>query len=127
MSTLAVPANVAPFVSDQPRGLREDGDLAEDVLEPVDHLHGRRRSVHGRRECLHGDVDELAQAVGGILVERSFRADVEAAQDLLVARGSGWRVALQWADLKNRLVFAHVIPDAGKHAKDAVVPPGEAD
>ena len=71
------------------------------------------------------DIDELAQAIGRILVQRSFGADVEAVQDFLVARGAG-RPSLAAGGPPLLLAFADVVADADKHPEGAVVPPRQA-
>src|SRR4051794_24201050 len=58
-------------------------ELAQAVVEPVDRLHGGRRIEERRvRERPLGDVDEHAQAVRHVLLERSFEAQDDVVGDI---------------------------------------------
>ena len=56
-------------------------ELAQEVVEAVDGLHGGRR-VERLGERAHADVDQQSGAVGEVLGERPLRVECDPAEDL---------------------------------------------
>jgi hypothetical protein len=85
-------------------------------MEAVDRLHGGRRILEraGRDRPL-GDVDEHADAVGDILVERPLRAERDRAHDVRGVQGSG-----RAGDADQRASLRHEVAHAPQQFQAAV-------